>query len=67
MAGPSQVELVVKNPLASVGDIRDAGSILGSGTSPGGEQGNPLENAMDRGAWRAIVHGGHKSWTRLSH
>ena len=41
---------------------RDAGSILGSGTSPGGGHGNPLqysclENYTDREAWRATVHG----------
>ena len=35
--------LVVKNPLASAGDIRDVGSIPGSGRSPGEERGNPLE------------------------
>ena len=39
----------------------DAGSIFGSGRSPGGGNGNPLqysclENSMDRGAWWAIVH-----------
>ena len=43
-------------------DIRDVGSIPGSGRSHGGRHGNPLwysclENPMDRGAWRAIVHG----------
>ena len=37
--------------------------------SPGGGNGNPLkysclENSMDGGAWRAIVHGITKSWTR---
>ena len=42
-------------------DIRDAGSIPGSGRSPGGGHGNPLqysclENPMDRGAWWARVH-----------
>ena len=42
----------------------------GSGRSSGGENGNPLQysclgNVMDRGAWRAIVHGVPKSWTRL--
>ena len=47
--------LVVKNPLANAGDIRDAGSSPGSGRSPGGEHGNPLqysclENPMDRRA-----------------
>ena len=35
--------LAVKNPLASVGDIRDVDSIPGSGRSPGEEHGNPLE------------------------
>ena len=53
---------VVKNPPASVGDIRAAGSIPGSGRSPGGGHGNPLqysclENSMDRGAWWTTVHG----------
>ena len=62
---------VVKNLPANTGDIRDVGSIPGSGRSPGGGHGNPLqysclENAMDRGAWRATVHGVAKSWTQLS-
>ena len=44
----------------------DSGSIPGSGRSPGEGNGNPLqysslENAMDRGAWRATVHGITKS------
>ena len=44
------------------GDISDAGSITGSGRSPGVGNGNPLqysclENSMDRGAWQATVHG----------
>ena len=52
---------MVKNPSASAGDIRDASSIPGSGRSPGGGHGNPLqysflENPMDRGAWWARVH-----------
>ena len=33
---------MIKNPPASTGDIRDAGSIPGSGRSPGGGHGNPL-------------------------
>ena len=46
---------VVKNPLASAGDARDAGSIPGLGRSPGEGNGNPLqysclENSKDRGA-----------------
>ena len=47
------------------------GSIPGSGRSPGEGNGYPLqcsclENPMDRGAWQATVHGGHKEWTQLS-
>ena len=66
----SQVVLVVKNPPANAGDIRDVGSVPGWGTSPGGGHGNTLwysclENPMDRGAWRAMVHRVAKSWTRL--
>ena len=34
---------MVKNPLVNAGDIRDAGSTPGSGRSPGGGQGNPLQ------------------------
>ena len=46
----------------------DPGSIPGLGRSPGGGHGNPLqysclENPMDRGAWRATVHGVAKSQT----
>ena len=57
----SHVALVVKNPPANAGDIRDVDSIPGLGRSPGGGHGNPLqyscqENPMDRGAWRATVH-----------
>ena len=49
---------VVKNLPTKAGD---AGSIPGSGRSPGGGNGNPLqysflENSMDRGAWWAAVH-----------
>ena len=52
----SQVVLVVKNPPANAGDIRDMGSIPESGRSPGGKHGNPLQysclkNPMDRRAW----------------
>ena len=56
----SQVALVVKNPPANAGDIKDTGSTPGSGRSPGGGHGNPcqyscLGNPMDRGAWQATV------------
>ena len=54
---------MVKNLPAIAGDIKDVGLIPGSGRdSPGEGHGNPLqysclENSMDRGAWRATVHG----------
>ena len=52
--------LVIKNPPASAGDIKDVGSIPGFGRSPGGGHGNPLqdsclENPMDREIWQASV------------
>ena len=61
--------LVVKNPTASAGDVRDSGLIPRLGRSPGGGPGNPLqysclENPTDRGAWRATVHEVSKSWTQ---
>ena len=54
----------VKNLPASAGD---AGLLPGLGRLPEGN-GNPLQysclkNPMDRGAWRAAVHGLAKSWT----
>ena len=60
--------LVLKNPPASTGDVRDAGSIPGSARSPGGGHDNPLqysclEPTTDRGAWQATVHGVTKSRT----
>ena len=66
----SQVALVVKNPPANAGDIRDTDSIPRSGRSPGGGHSNPLqyscsENPMDRRAWWATVHGVMKSRTQL--
>ena len=47
---------MVRNLLANAGDVRDVGSIPGSGRSPGGGHGNPLqysclESPMDREAW----------------
>ena len=58
----SQVVLEVKNSPANAGDVRDAGSIPGSGRSPGEGNGTPLQrsclgNPMDRGAWWATVYG----------
>ena len=56
---------VVKNSPANAGYL---GSVPGSGTSPGGGNGNLLqysclENPMDRGAWEAVVHEVAKSRT----
>ena len=52
--------LVVKNPPANAGDLRDSSSIPGLGRSPVKGKGNPLQysclgNPMGRGAWRATV------------
>ena len=57
----SQVVLVIENLPANAGDVGDSGLIPGSGTSPGGGHGNPLqyfclENPIYRGAWQATVH-----------
>ena len=59
-----------KEPAYNTGDL---GSIPGSGRSPGEGNGNPLQysclenNPMDRGAWRATIHGITKSRTLLNH
>ena len=58
----SQIVLVVKKQPANAADIRDMGSIPRSRRSSGGGHGSPLqysclENPVDRGAWRATVHG----------
>ena len=62
---------VVKNPPAKAGDTRDTDLIPRSGGSLGGGHGNALqysylENSLNRGAWRATVHGLQKSQTRMS-
>ena len=59
---------MVKNLPANAGDIRDPGSIPGSGRPPGEGNGNPLqysclETSMDRGAWQATVHGVEENQT----
>ena len=59
---------MIKNLPVSEGDVRDMSSILGSGRSPGGGNGNPLQysylkNLMDRGAWEATVRRVTKSDT----
>ena len=52
--GASHVVVVVKNLSVNAGDVRESGSIPGSGRSPGEGHGNPLqysclENPMDNG------------------
>ena len=59
--GASQVTQWGKNLPANAGDAGDMGSSPGSGRSPGGGHGNPLqysclENPRQRGAWRAMLH-----------
>ena len=70
-ASGDPVVLVVKNLCASAGGVRDTGSIPGPGRSPGGGHGSPLqysclETPIDRGDWRATVHGVTKNQTQLS-
>ena len=62
---------MVKNLPAKAGDTGDMSLTPGSGRSPGGANDNPFQyaclvNSMDRGAWRATVHGVLKGWTQLS-
>ena len=54
--------LALKNPPANERDAGDSGSMPGSGRSPGGGSGTPLQHSclgspVDRGAWWAAVHG----------
>ena len=62
--------LVVKTSPANAEDVGDMDLILGSERSPGGGyvyslQYSCLENPTSREAWRVVVHGVIKSWTRL--
>ena len=70
----SQVALVIKKLPANETDMRETGSIPGSGRFPGGGNGNSLqysclENPMDRGAWWAIIHRIAKiqAWLKWQH
>ena len=63
-------QLSGKESTCRAGATGDVGSIPGSGRSPGGGHGNPLQcsclgHPMDRGTWRAIVHSVENSQTRL--
>ena len=63
-----RVAQLVKNLPSNVGDVGDVGLLPGLGRFPGGGHGNPLQyscldNPMDRGAWRAMVHRVEKSQT----
>ena len=63
--------LVVKNPPANAGEVKDAGLIPRTGRFPKEENSNPLQyvcldNPMARGAWRATIMGVSKSWMQLS-
>ena len=62
---------VGKESTCSAGDTGDAGSIPGSGRSPGEGNGSTLQysrlrNPMERGIWQATVQRVAKSWTQLS-
>ena len=62
--------LSIKESAGNAGDAGDSGSVLGSGRSPGGGNGNPLQyscldNPMVRGAWQNTVHGITKNPTLL--
>ena len=63
--------LVIKTLPVSAGDRRDVGLISGSGRSPGGGNGNPLqysclENSMHREAWEFTAHGVANNQTLLN-
>ena len=63
---------MVKNPSASAEDSGDQSLIPGLGKSPGEGNGNPLQysclgNHMDRRAWWATAHGGHKELDTTEH
>ena len=67
----TELNRVINNQSANAGDIIDAVSILNSGRTPGGENGNPLQYSclkisMDRGTWWATVHSIAKNWTEPS-
>ena len=56
--------LVVKNPPANAGDIRDAGLIPGSERSPGGGNGKPLQYPCLENPYGQRNLGGYSPWGR---
>ena len=70
LLGASQMVLEVKHLPANAAEIRTVGLIPGSGRSPGAESANPLQYSclgkpIDRGNWRAIVHGVAKEFDKI--
>ena len=68
----SQTTLVVKNPPADAGDLRDISSIPGSERSPGGGHSNPLqcsclETPTDRRAWQVQATESQRAGHNLAH
>ena len=59
---PSQGAPVVENPPANVGDIRNAGLIPGSGRSPGGGHGNPLQYSCLENSYGQKSLEGYSPW-----
>ena len=62
--GASQVALVVKNPPANSGDVRDLGSIPGFGRPPGGGHGNPLQYSCLENPHGQRSLAGYSPWGR---
>jgi len=60
----SRVVLVVKNPPANAGDVRDTSLIPGSGRSPGGGQGNPLQYSCLENPHGQKSLAGYSPWGR---
>ena len=75
IARTSQMALVIKNPPANAGDIRDVGLILASGRFAGGGHGNPLQYSCLKNPYgqRSLVgespysHRVRHDWCNLSH
>ena len=60
--GASQVVLLVKNPPANAGNVRDSGSIPGLGRLPGGGHGNPLQYSCLENPHGQRSLGGYSLW-----